>query len=358
MFITVSTQISRIREGFFTNFKKEFDVAYAADPTYKFPMLSDLWISLTAAFFWHKAETPVKKLCWWFMYRVCKEQENESLRIFKAEKASKQFFKAVYYSFNVCFGYYIGRQTDFLPWSLGGKPENSLGNMWNTYPVDNNDYHQILKFYYLITFGYHSCCIFHLYQTHMAQPRSDLSEMILHHFATLILYFSSFIVGALKVGLVMSFLHDIADISVSLCKIFFETRLKKLTYITWTMMVVSWGWTRLYVFPIVIWKAMYKSDRVLSRCLDPNTGKFDKIKCEVIGIKDPICILLCLLLVLHVYWFYLFLATFYQRVLTNNDSQGANRLTSHQNEITDEQGLKVLKEEMLRPYFSSKKLKD
>lgn len=71
--------------------------------------------------------------------------------------------------------------------------------------------------YSLYTFGYHfGDFIQHLF---FDEYMSDFEEMLLHHIATVALYFCYIFGNMLTIGAVFAYLHDIADIFGSLCKL-------------------------------------------------------------------------------------------------------------------------------------------
>jgi hypothetical protein len=67
----------------------------------------------------------------------------------------------------------------------------------------------------------------------------------------------SYMFRFLKFGFLVSFLHDISDIFVSYSKLFNETTYSVLFYLSNIGMVVSWGWTRLYIFAFLIYRGLW-----------------------------------------------------------------------------------------------------
>ena len=73
-------------------------------------------------------------------------------------------FTAGYFAFITAVGYYVLEKTDFLPHYLGGQSTNDLKNVWKGFPVVNDkEYAYELKFYYLMTFGYHIKSLYTLF---------------------------------------------------------------------------------------------------------------------------------------------------------------------------------------------------
>jgi hypothetical protein len=87
------------------------------------------------------------------------------------------------------------------------------------------------------------------------------------------------------------YLHDWADIFTQFVRVFTETTFVLPTLLSAIGMTISWGYTRLYVFPQVIWACgigqVYKGRRFYS--------------------EDYLVYQLCILLILHIYWYYVLL---------------------------------------------------
>merc|ERR1711916_218478 len=87
-------------------------------------------------------------------------------------------FKFFYFVGISVYGYALMRDTDFLPWVLGGS--GTTENCWHGYPYQSLV--EGAQMYYLVQLGYHlHSFVFHLYLPH----RNDFLEMTLHHTATL-----------------------------------------------------------------------------------------------------------------------------------------------------------------------------
>lgn len=115
----------------------------------------------------------------------------------------------------------------------------------------------------------------------------DYMEMLFHHMTTLYLYGFSYLTNTL-IGGVIAIVHDISDILVSWTRVFGESEFKKTCAFSFTIAIISWAYSRLYVLPYIIY-VVY---------VVPVYGVSPYIK--------PIFIfLLFCLLGLHIYWFIL-----------------------------------------------------
>ena len=122
----------------------------------------------------------------------------------------------------------------------------------------------------------------------MGSKKSDFIEMSLHHLVTLLLYGSSYLLNMQEIGSTIAFIHDIADVPTNVSKMLSETVIWKYATIPHVSNIFVWGYTRLTVFPWVIYTYV-----VLQTDHD-NTI-----------IKRNLATFLCVLVVLHTYWYWM-----------------------------------------------------
>ena len=129
----------------------------------------------------------------------------------KATRCLNQIF---YFTLSAVWGYFILRDSEWLPWYLGGlNPEASLIKSLNmNFPQVPNGFH----FYIFFTFGYHLQSFFELIL--FGGMQSDFREMLLHHIATCSLYLGFIFSNAMGVGGVVAWFHDISDVFVALSR--------------------------------------------------------------------------------------------------------------------------------------------
>lgn len=144
------------------------------------------------------------------------------------------------------------------------------------------------KEYYLTLLGYHtSQMITHL--SHIRNPNSDLVDMLLHHFVTVALIVFSYTLNYIGPGVIIIFLHDIADFPGMVTKTFSETEYKMVTLPAFLITIVVWFYTRLLYFPYIIY---------LTYTLHEENGFF---------CLNVMVFFLSVLVVLHAFWFYMFI---------------------------------------------------
>lgn len=119
--------------------------------------------------------------------------------------------------------------------------------------------------------------------------------MFLHHFLTLCLIVFSYLSNYIRVGALVMFVHDLAELPAGVTKIFVDLKAPSaiiLSGVAWLM--PCWFYTRCYVLPKdIIYRGCYLGTR-------------EAVAPEFLnGISIFICFLSALV-VLHYYWFALF----------------------------------------------------
>lgn len=263
---------------------KEWTMKRYPEPVGGWPKLSDFWITVASSVIIFIGIALTKKLTYSTFYYYCKEKNDEELRVSKTIKACTSFFKMNYYFAACVWGYVLMKDLYFLPPALLGT--GRLENIETKFPY--NGFPAEFKYYYLGTMGFH----FYSSVLHIVhKARNDFWEMVLHHGATLFLYGVSYYLYRWECGAIIMFLHDWADVPTSIIKCFSETIWVKINLIGITLMAILWLWTRLYMFPYVIYYVLRD---------DPYEGHY-----PVVG---KFCgVMLTSLLILHVYWFWVLL---------------------------------------------------
>lgn len=121
--------------------------------------------------------------------------------------------------------------------------------------------------------------------------RKDFPVMMGHHFTTLALLVCAYSLGYDRVGSVILLLHDFSDILLELAKLFNYAKWENASMVMFVGMAASWFYLRLVLFPRnVVYSTLYEHEEVLGYPM---------------AFHWPINLLLCTLVVMHVYWFYL-----------------------------------------------------
>ena len=153
-----------------------------------------------------------------------------------------------------------------------------------------------VKTYALVVMGYHAGDLF----THaFVLERTDaFVEMLLHHACTFFLFGIMICVNIMGIGCLITFLHDLSEVPVSLIKMFVNTPYNSLSLVSFFSLLVVWIYTRNYVF--VIWT--YES---WMGCgfTEPELDQFHFI----FWFANSMNVILC---ILHYYWLALFFNMF------------------------------------------------
>lgn len=234
-------------------------------------------------------------------------------------------FKFCYMSSIVAWGFHILLDAPWFPAELGGKGD--VKKCWfNGSPYQSQMPNQ--QFYYLIQLSYHlHSLVFQIYLSH----REDFWEMALHHTVTIALIFGSYVMGEQRVGTLVLIVHDIGDVTSYLVKFMVDTDFTKTTLSFYGLLLATWGYTRLYVYPAVIIATI--SNDAPESCVGGNTN--------ITIFKG----LLWCLFGLHCYWYTLFLAMGYHYIIkkktkdlqdcidtdSDNDAKRSRRRTTTNN---------------------------
>lgn len=147
--------------------------------------------------------------------------------------------------------------------------------------------------------------------------RKDYVEMMLHHIVTIMLVLASLLYKEHPMGMLVLIVHDSSDVFLDVMKLanYFKLENAHGYFITefcfFMNTFVSWPLLRLYYFPkYVIWEGVMvgygsncgEGETVYDRCYSVNGSCFGG------------SMLLCVLAVLHVWWFFLMMRIFYKMV--------------------------------------------
>ncbi|KAF4046802.1 TLC domain [Phytophthora infestans] len=203
-------------------------------------------------------------------------------------------FKFMYFFAITIVGFKVMEHEPWLPPSLGGK-----GEAIKTFHVLSDAPSSALTYYFMVQLGYHLHSL--LFMVFFSPIRNDFIEMLLHHVATILLIGGSHLANFTEFGALVVFTHDVGDVTGYGIKSIVDSGNTPLVVFMYLMLLVSWAYTRLFVFPCHLIKTTFT---VLSE--------------EHLGINHtfahPMVAMLCMLMVLHVYWYFLFLVMGYALV--------------------------------------------
>lgn len=162
-----------------------------------------------------------------------------------------------------------------------------------------------VKFYYMLSLGYALQSLVYLIAR---KHRRDFLEMALHHILEIALISYSYLYGYSRIGTLVLIVHDVGDILINITRAINDARYTKTTVCLFASLLVSWIYFRLWLFPCYI---------IHSTMMEA----YDFVKTSSKDLKNEgfwfFNFMLCALLVLHVFWFIMFLKMGYNAVVSH-----------------------------------------
>eukprot|EP00418_Pyrodinium_bahamense_P010097 CAMPEP_0179113234 /NCGR_PEP_ID=MMETSP0796-20121207/52968_1 /TAXON_ID=73915 /ORGANISM="Pyrodinium bahamense, Strain pbaha01" /LENGTH=326 /DNA_ID=CAMNT_0020811425 /DNA_START=30 /DNA_END=1010 /DNA_ORIENTATION=- len=202
----------------------------------------------------------------------------------KVVRCCDALFKGGYCVTMTAWAFSILRDKPWVPWFLGGSGDTRF--CWS----DGFPYQAIpeeLRRFYLIAIGYNlsdAAMIF------LETRKPDFWEMMLHHAIACSLVSYSYVLNYVRVGSLVLLLHGPVDVFINASKAFVDTPNIRVTAVSYLGMIVTYVWFRIYIFPVYIMRSAW----VESIQQVGENGMFG---------WGYLNFALCVLLVLHVYWF-------------------------------------------------------
>ncbi|ORX75762.1 LAG1-domain-containing protein [Anaeromyces robustus] len=225
--------------------------------------------------------------------KIVRKDKNWPDRDSKVEKCATQIYKTLNYIALSVIGYYLLKDESYFPKSLGG--HGDVEEMWKDLPYQNQT--KNIYYYYVIALSYHLHSLIDQFKYY---GKPSFGDMMLHHIITIGLILFSFFNNYPRIGTLVLFIHDISDICGSLSKITINSKYNFITVISYTGLLSSWIYFRLYVYPFQVIYSAIKQIPV------PHHEK-----------NKFLILLMASLVVLHIYWFITFLLIFINYITTN-----------------------------------------
>lgn len=193
-------------------------------------------------------------------------------------------FKFSYYAAMITWGTSVLRGKPWVPWVFGGQGQTRF--CWTDgYPFQES--HPDLLRFYLTSVGYAFSEVAMLL---IDKQLPDFWEMMLHHTIACFLLCFSFLLGYVRIGTLVLLLHDISDVFIYASKAIVDTPWIHLIAVSYFGLAASFVWFRIYVFPVYIMRSAWV-ESVTEVDSDREFGW---------GFLN---FALCVLLLLHMYWF-------------------------------------------------------
>lgn len=166
------------------------------------------------------------------------------IREHKAQKACENIFKAAYFTAISLYGYFAVIQQ--LPFETP-----VIGNgTWFNYFIDFPYVHFIpaTTYYCMLNLSYHTESAIHM----VIYPGNDFYEMFCHHLMTFLIISIAYITNYNNIAVPFMLVIDNADIFIGLVRVAIDLSYPWITFTIYVFVMISWGYTRLYIFPFEI----------------------------------------------------------------------------------------------------------
>lgn len=242
------------------------------------------------------------------------ELQNEE----RITKFGEYVYRLIYHSFMSVFGLFYFHDA---PWWNWDSEQSGIRFIFLDHP-----HHEIsigMTWYYLFQAAYNLDAVLHLlelsFMISLHKPikdgrlqspinikwsdivRGDFREMFIHHVITNLLIFGSSWFRFTRVGSMVFLVHDISDVPVDLSKLANFVKWKTGTIVCFVTMVLMWIATRLYILPFYIYRGVLK----YSNLLVSENGNMD-VRFYIMY-RPFFYWLFAGLIVLHIFWFYIFI---------------------------------------------------
>ena len=228
---------------------------------------------------------------------MTKAVNDEEARLKYMKKCADYSGQLILFTVFSIWGFRVLKDYKHMPWFMGGKFDaiESFETMATCRPFC--EFPRPVHDWFLFTAGYYfGDLIRHVL---FEERKQAFGEFLIHHLASTLLIIGSAYANNVGIGSNISWLHFITDIPIAAVKILSSTVYETSTMVAFLgVLIPSWFYFRLMCLPFYIY-LIFSNDKVPYP--DPELTQFDTFT-YLNGV------FLCVLQILHVYWFYLFLA--------------------------------------------------
>lgn len=214
-----------------------------------------------------------------------KERWSEKVWGLKVIRCCEAVFKCGYHLVMTLWCFTLLRNESWLPGVLGGKGDTR--NCW----ADGYPFQAVapgMRYFYLTAIGYYMSEAA-MILTESRKP--DFWEMLLHHVCSCTLVSFSYILNLTRVGSLVLLVHGATDVLIFASKAVVDTPFMRLIAMSYFSLTVAYAWFRVYVFPIYIMRSAWVE----------SVGEAGSAN-SLFG-WGYLNFALCVLLLLHIYWF-------------------------------------------------------
>uniref|UniRef100_A0A915PK97 TLC domain-containing protein n=1 Tax=Setaria digitata TaxID=48799 RepID=A0A915PK97_9BILA len=179
-------------------------------------------------------------------------------------------------------------------YALSDQPQMyDISECWRNWP--RHELTDNIWWYYVIQMSFY--CSLIISSLLFDIRRADFIQMTLHHIITVGLLFLSFVMNLIRIGTVVLFSHDIADIMLELAKLCRYAGWGTVLKCLFVVFMIVWIVTRLIYFPFfVIWSIIVDAPALIQA-----DYRWENLRQLPIIPRIFPAMLLCLL-ILHIYW--------------------------------------------------------
>ncbi|TMW63830.1 hypothetical protein Poli38472_002771 [Pythium oligandrum] len=205
---------------------------------------------------------------------------------FRVDRLATSLFKVLFFTWITIYGYQTIKDEEWFPVSLGGS-----GDIVKSFQVFNIAPSQELKTYLQLQLAYQMHSL--LYVLLMKPIDGDTMDFVIHDFTAILLMTSSYLVNYTAISALIGFLNDACDIFQYTFFVSTDSERKPVIAVMFVAVLAIWGYTRLYVYPFEMLPNVFVE-------LPGNNPNVSPLYLR------PVEVMLCLLLGLQTWWFFLF----------------------------------------------------
>jgi len=200
----------------------------------------------------------------------------------KVMRCCDSVFKCSYYAAMTTWSLSILRDATWAPWVLGGRGSTEFcwtdGYPFQAVPPE-------MRRFYLTAIGFHlSEVVMLLFEVR----HPDFWELLLHHIVSCTLVCFSYFLNYVRLGSLVLHLHGATDVLIYLSKSVVDTPYVRLTAMSYFGLIATYAWFRIFVFPVYIMRSAW---------VESAQAGADAVGWGYLNFA------LCVLLLLHMYWF-------------------------------------------------------
>ncbi|PIA18931.1 longevity assurance proteins LAG1/LAC1 [Coemansia reversa NRRL 1564] len=220
----------------------------------------------------------------------------------KLTRFGEQGWLTIYYTLSNSAGLYV---------MYNGPHWMNTKGFWEGYPEGHRQMTALMKSYYLVQMGFWFQQIFVLM---IEERRKDFVAMFIHHVVTYNLLGWSLYMNFTRIGNAILCCMDSSDIFLSGTKCLRYLKMDKLSVVGFTTFMLSWIYTRHYLYIKIMLSIIYESRQYISDDIwDPAKGAYYNANVQL-----AFTILLGILQLLLIYWFALVLRIVYRIIFLGN----------------------------------------